>query len=56
MRGPARGGAGGRVHAQREGPDGWRYEAERGALFFAGRSVPGLGSRVEVKYFEEGTR
>lgn len=41
---------------RREGPDGWRHEAERGALFFAGRSVPGLGSRVEVKYFEEGAR
>jgi hypothetical protein len=38
------------------GPDGWRYEPERGALFFAGRSVPGLGTRVEVEYFEEGTR
>jgi hypothetical protein len=41
---------------RREGADGWRYEAERGALFFAGRSVPGLSSRVEVKYFEEGAR
>jgi hypothetical protein len=40
----------------REGPEGWRYEPERGALFFAGRSVPGLGSRVEVRYFEEGSR
>lgn len=38
------------------GTDGWRYEPERGALFFAGRSVPGLGTRVEVEYFEEGTR
>jgi hypothetical protein len=41
---------------RRGGSDGWRYEPERGALFFAGRSVPGLGTRVEVKYFEEGTR
>ena len=41
---------------RREGLDGWRYEAERGALFFAGRSVPGLGARVEVRYFEEGVR
>jgi hypothetical protein len=41
---------------QRDGPDGWRYEPERGALFFAGRSVPGLGARVEVRYFEEGAR
>jgi hypothetical protein len=38
------------------GPEGWRYEPERGALFFAGRSVPGLGTRVEVEYFEEGRR
>jgi hypothetical protein len=38
------------------GPEGWRYEPERGALFFAGGSVPGLGARVEVRYFEEGTR
>ncbi|WP_324992986.1 vWA domain-containing protein [Hyalangium sp.] len=41
---------------RREGPEGWRYEPERGALFFAGRSVPGLGARVEVRYFEEGSR
>lgn len=40
----------------REGPDGWRYDSERGTLFFAGRSVPGLGSRVEVRYVEEGAR
>ncbi|WP_224244780.1 vWA domain-containing protein [Hyalangium gracile] len=39
-----------------QGPDGWRYEPERKALFFAGRSVPGLGARVEVRYFEEGSR
>ncbi|MDY7232313.1 vWA domain-containing protein [Hyalangium rubrum] len=37
------------------GAEGWRYEPERGALFFAGRSVPGLGARLEVRYFEEGT-
>jgi hypothetical protein len=37
------------------GPEGWRYEAERGALYFAGSSVPGLGARLEVRYFEEGT-
>ncbi|WP_224362421.1 vWA domain-containing protein [Hyalangium versicolor] len=41
---------------RREGPDGWRYEADRDALFFSGRSVPGLGTRVEVRYFEEGAR
>jgi hypothetical protein len=41
---------------RRDGPDGWRYEPERSALFFAGRSVPGLGARVEVQYFEEGAR
>jgi hypothetical protein len=41
---------------QRDGPDGWRYEPERSALFFSGRSVPGLGARVEVRYFEEGAR
>lgn len=40
----------------RDGPDGWRYEAERSTLFFAGRSVPGLGARVEVQYFEEGVQ
>jgi hypothetical protein len=40
----------------RDGTDGWRYEVEQGALFFAGRSVPGLGSRVEMRYFEEGTQ
>jgi hypothetical protein len=38
------------------GPQGWRYEPERGALFFAGSSVPGLGARLEVRYFEEGAR
>jgi hypothetical protein len=41
---------------RKDGPEGWRYEPDRGTLFFAGRSVPGLGSRVEVRYFEEGTR
>ena len=41
---------------RKEGIDGWRYEPERRELFFAGRSIPGLGSRVEVRYFEEGTR
>jgi hypothetical protein len=38
------------------GAEGWRYEPERQTLFFAGNSVPGLGSRLEVRYFEEGAR
>ncbi|WP_181790726.1 vWA domain-containing protein [Myxococcus llanfairpwllgwyngyllgogerychwyrndrobwllllantysiliogogogochensis] len=33
--------------------DGWVYQPERRTVFFAGDSVPGLGSRVELEYVEE---
>jgi hypothetical protein len=36
------------------GPDGWAYEAGNNLIFFAGDSVPGLSSQVEVYYYEEG--
>jgi hypothetical protein len=35
------------------GTDGWTYEPERRVVFFAGESVPGLGTRVELEYVEE---
>lgn len=38
----------------RGGPDGWTYEAGRRVVYFAGDSVPGLGTRVELEYVEEG--
>ncbi|WP_164019825.1 vWA domain-containing protein [Pyxidicoccus trucidator] len=37
----------------RGGPDGWAYEPGRRVVFFAGDSVPGLGTRVELEYVEE---
>jgi hypothetical protein len=37
------------------GEHGWVYQPERGTVFFAGDSVPGLGSRVELEYVEEGS-
>ncbi|NMO19126.1 VWA domain-containing protein [Pyxidicoccus fallax] len=39
---------------ERGGADGWTYEPERRGVFFAGDSVPGPGSRVELEYVEEG--
>ncbi|WP_163992031.1 vWA domain-containing protein [Pyxidicoccus caerfyrddinensis] len=35
------------------GADGWTYEPARRVVFFAGDSVPGLGTRVELEYVEE---
>lgn len=35
------------------GADGWMYQPERRVVFFAGDSVPGLGTRVELEYVEE---
>jgi len=35
------------------GPDGWTYAADRRVVYFAGDSVPGLGSRVELEYVAE---
>ncbi len=36
------------------GPDGWTYEESTNVIFFAGDSVPGLRSTVEIQYYEEG--
>lgn len=36
------------------GADGWAYEEEGRQIFFAGDSVPGIGSVVEIQYYEEG--
>ena len=36
------------------GPDGWTYEPENDVIFFAGESVPGLRSTIEIQYYEEG--
>ena len=36
------------------GPDGWSYEAANHVIFFAGESVPGLNTQVELQYYEEG--
>ena len=36
------------------GPDGWSYEAGSQVVFFAGDSVPGVHSSVELQYYEEG--
>jgi hypothetical protein len=36
------------------GTDGWTYEAENKAIFFAGESVPGVNSHLEIQYYEEG--
>lgn len=36
------------------GPDGWSYEPETNVIYFAGDSVPGLKSSVEIQYYEEG--
>ncbi|MHB8874822.1 MAG: vWA domain-containing protein [Myxococcaceae bacterium] len=35
-------------------PDGWEYEPASQVIFFAGDSVPGLHSTVEIQYYEEG--
>ncbi len=37
------------------GPDGWAYEPATQVVYFAGESVPGLHSSVEIQYYEEGT-
>lgn len=37
------------------GPDGWAYEEANNIVFFAGDSVPGRGSQIELRYYEEGT-
>jgi hypothetical protein len=37
------------------GPDGWSYEPATQVIYFAGESVPGLHSTVEIQYYEEGT-
>jgi hypothetical protein len=34
--------------------DGWSYEPETNVIFFAGESVPGLRSSLEIEYYEEG--
>jgi len=36
------------------GPDGWTYEPENEVIYFAGASLPGLRSTVEIEYYEEG--
>jgi len=36
------------------GPDGWDYEPANLVIYFAGESVPGLNSQIEVYYYEEG--
>lgn len=36
------------------GPDGWTYEKDNQSVFFAGDSVPGLHSQVDLQYYEEG--
>jgi hypothetical protein len=36
------------------GPDGWSYEPANNVIFFSGDSVPGLHSKVEIQYYEEG--
>lgn len=38
------------------GPDGWSYEPESQVIYFAGESVPGLHSSIEIQYYEEGTQ
>lgn len=34
--------------------DGWTYEATNNVVYFAGASVPALGSLIELQYYEEG--
>lgn len=36
------------------GPDGWSFEPANNVIFFAGNSVPGLKSQIELRYYEEG--
>ena len=36
------------------GPDGWTYEKDKQSVYFAGDSVPGLQTQVELQYYEEG--
>jgi hypothetical protein len=36
------------------GTDGWEYEPATNVVFFAGDSVPGLKSQVDLQYYEEG--
>ena len=36
------------------GPDGWDYEEGNNVIFFAGDSVPGLHSQIEIQYYPEG--
>ncbi len=36
------------------GSDGWSYEPTNRVIFFAGDSVPGLNSRIELHYYEKG--
>ncbi len=38
----------------RGGPDGWEYEPATNVIFFAGESVPGLNSHIDIQYYEEG--
>lgn len=37
------------------GEHGWSYESAGQVVFFAGDSVPGLNTTVELEYYEEGT-
>lgn len=36
------------------GADGWSYEPASEVIYFAGASLPGLRSTVEIEYYEEG--
>lgn len=36
------------------GTDGWTYEPQTRAIFFAGDSVPGVNAHLEIQYYEEG--
>jgi hypothetical protein len=37
------------------GTDGWKYEADKNDIYFAGDSVPGVKGEVEIQYCKEGT-
>lgn len=39
----------------KDGPNGWSYEPETEVIDFAGDSLPGLRSTVQIEYYEEGT-